>query len=126
MLDEVVNLDDQRVLDLGEEPPFTTGRGEGVAVTRVEQALEHDPTVADVPVPCQVDPAEAAVCQTAEDLVLTRDEVTLGQLRGEGVLGATLSAEPVGPARPAVGTTPDAPTTGPTEPPMLGDLGIDH
>ena len=41
----------------------------------VQQALQHDPAVAHVAVPGQVDPAEAAVGEAADHLVLTADEV---------------------------------------------------
>ena len=58
---EVVDLDDQRVLDLGEELLLGDGRREGVRVAAVEQALEHDPAVRDVAVAGEVDPAQAAV-----------------------------------------------------------------
>jgi hypothetical protein len=51
-----------------------------VRVPGVEQALEHDPAVADVVVPGQVDPAEAAVREAAEHLVLPGHELARDQL----------------------------------------------
>src|SRR5262249_53081712 len=61
----------------------------GVPVARVDQTLEHYPAVraglADVPVAGQVDPAETAVRERAEDLVPVVDQVTGGQARGERV-----------------------------------------
>ena len=72
---EVVDLDDQRVLDLGEELLLGDGRGERVGVAGVEQALEHHPAVGDVAVPGEVDPAEAAVRDRADHLVLAADQV---------------------------------------------------
>ena len=46
VLDEVVDMDDVRVLDLGQELTFGHGRGHGRLVLGVEQALEHHPEVA--------------------------------------------------------------------------------
>ncbi len=45
VLDEVEDLDDVRVLDLGEEPPLGERGRHRVLVAGAEQALEHDPAV---------------------------------------------------------------------------------
>src|SRR5215469_770207 len=95
MLHEVVDPDDVRVLHLGEEAPLSHGRSLCVRVTGVQQALEDHPPVADVPVPGQVDPAEAAVGQAAEYLVLASDEVTAPQPRPEVEPGAAVLAEAI-------------------------------
>ena len=102
VLYEVVDPHDVRVLDLGEEAPLGDRRLHGVRIPGVEQALEHHPPVADVAVPGQVDPAEAAVRDAAEHLVLPGDELAWRQLGAEGVPGAAVRAEPLGQAGPAV------------------------
>ena len=78
-----MDLDDVRVLDLGEEPPLGERGGHRVVVAGVEQALEHDPAVGDVAVLGEVDPAHAAVGEAADDLVLAGDDVAGGELRRE-------------------------------------------
>ena len=105
--DEVVDLDDQRVLDLREEALLGDGGRERVGVAGVEQALEHHPAVGDVLVAGQVDPAEAAVGQAAGDLVLPGDQVAGVQLGGEGELLAARRAEALGAPRTAVLAAPD-------------------
>jgi hypothetical protein len=72
------------------------GRGEGIGVTGVEQALEDDPPVGDVAVAGEVDPAQAAVGDRPGDDVLTGDEVAGLELRGEGEGVAARGAEPLG------------------------------
>ena len=79
----VVDAHDARVHELGEEPLLRVGRGERGGVAGVQQALEDDPAVADLAVARQVHPAEAAVREGAEDLVLAGDEVARPQRRGE-------------------------------------------
>ncbi len=71
---EVVDLEDERVLHLGEELAFGDGRFERVLVAGVQQPLEHDVPVGDVVVAGQVDPAEPAVRDAADDVVLTSDD----------------------------------------------------
>ena len=90
MPDEVVDLDDGGVVDLGEEAPLGHGCGHRVGVTRVEQALEHHRPVVHRPVERQVDPAEAAVGEAAEHVVLSADEGARGELRDEGEPGSVL------------------------------------
>jgi hypothetical protein len=90
---EIVDLDDVRVLDLGEEPLLRLCRGEGVGVTGVQQTLEDDPPVGDVLVDGQVDPAQAAMGQRADDLVLAADQVARLQFRREVELLPAVGAE---------------------------------
>src|SRR6185436_1842352 len=84
MGDEVVDLDDQRVFDLGQELPLGDGRSQRVGVTGVEQALEDHPAVGDVAVTGQVDPAETTVGEAPGHLVLSADQITGRELGGEG------------------------------------------
>ncbi len=70
VLHEVVNADDARVLDLSEEPALGDGRLLCRCVAGVEQALEHHPSLAEVVVHGQVDPAEPAVGEAAQHFVL--------------------------------------------------------
>ena len=90
------------MLDLGQEPPLGDGRLLRVRVAGVEQALEHHPAVVDVAVLGQIDPAEAAVGEAAEDLVLAGDQFAGLQLRLEGEPGPAVRAEPLNrPGRPS-------------------------
>ena len=104
--------------------PLGDGRRHRVGVAGVEQALEHHPAVADVAVPGQVDPAEAAVGEAAEHLVLPGDELAGHQLGAEGVPGAAVRAEPLGQAGPAVARLADRLAAVTAEPPVLRDLGV--
>ena len=63
------------MLHLGEELPLGDRGLERVGVAGVEQALEHDVAVGHVAVAGEVDPAEAAVRDAADDLVLAADEI---------------------------------------------------
>ena len=105
--DEVVDLDDVRVRDLGEEPLLGDRRGQRVGVAGVEQALEDDPAVRHVLVAGEVDPAEAAVGEAAGHLVLPGDEVAGLELGVEGERLAALGAEAGRAARVAVLAAPD-------------------
>ena len=109
---EVVDLDDQRVLDLGEELLLGDGRGERVGVTGVEQALEHHPAVGDVAVLGEVDPAEAAVRDRADHLVLAADEVA-----GPAASGVNENSWPHWGQKPSVR---------PGWPSMLRPIGLPH
>ena len=112
------------MLDLGEEAPLGDGGLHGVRVPGVEQALEHHPAVADVAVPGQVDPAESAVRQAAEHLVLPGDEFAWHQLGAERVPGAAVRAEPLGQAGPAVARLADGLPAVAAEPPALRDSRV--
>src|SRR5690606_8822071 len=72
--------------------------GEGVGVPGVQQALEDDPPLADVVVAGQVHPAEPAVRQAPEDLVLAADHLARPELRRERERVPAVAAEPLGPA----------------------------
>ena len=80
VLDEVEDLDDVRVLDLGQKPPFGQSRRGRVRVVGVDQPLEHDPPIGHVAIARQVDPTHAAMGQATDDLVLTGDEIAGRQL----------------------------------------------
>ena len=96
MLHEVIDPHDIRVLDLGQELALGHGSGHRIRIAGVQQALEHHPAVADIVVPGQVDPAEPAVRQAAEHLVLPRHQVSGLQLRAEREPGAAVAAETLG------------------------------
>jgi hypothetical protein len=72
MLDEVVDADDVGVLDLRQELALGQRRLLRVGVPGVEHALQHDPPAREVVVGRQVEPAEAAVGQAPDHLVLAR------------------------------------------------------
>ncbi len=93
--DEVVDLDDQRVLDLGEELLLGDRGRQRVGVAGVEQALHHHPAVGDVAVAREVDPAQPAVGQRSGHLVLPGHEVAGPELGRERELLAALGAEPL-------------------------------
>ena len=61
MGDEVVDLDDERVLDLGEETLLGDRRGRGRPLSPERAGPEDDPTVGDIAVAGEVDPSETAV-----------------------------------------------------------------
>ena len=128
VLDEVVDLDDVRVFDLGQELAFGHRRRGRRLVLGVEQALQHDPHVAaavgEVQVLGQIDPSETAVRDTAGHLVLTGHQVTWPQLRGEREPCPAVSAEPLGPTGAPLAGLTDATTTVGTETLALGDLGL--
>ena len=108
MLDEVVDLDDVWVLDLGQEA--TLGQRELVArgVTGGQGALQHHPTVGHVAVGSEVDPAETAMGEAARHLVLVSDEIASGKLRPEVERLAAARAESLHPPWLAVTLgTPD-------------------
>jgi hypothetical protein len=107
VLHEVVDLDDVRVLDLGEEPPLGDGRGHRVRVPGVEEALQHDPPVGDGPVEREVDPPEPAVGEAAEHLVLVVEDLAGGQLGREGEPVPARGAEALGAAGLAVPAAAD-------------------
>ena len=85
VFDEVVDLDDSRVRDLGEELPLGHRDLLRLRVAGVHKALEHDGPLVDVVVEGQIHPAKAAVCDAALDLVLVGDHIAGHQLRQERV-----------------------------------------
>ena len=98
MVGEVVDLHDVRMVDLDEESAFGDGRRHRVGIAGIDQPLEDDPPVAavvgDVAVAAEVDPAEAAVRQRAENLVAPVDQVTGLELGLEGEPGAVPGQKP--------------------------------
>ena len=102
---EVVDLDDERVLDLREELPLGDRRREGVRVTGVQQALEHHPAVGDVAVAREVDPAEAAVGEAPATSYWPPTTSPASQLGRERERVAALRAEALGAAGLAVART---------------------
>ena len=117
---EVVDLEDERVLHLGEELALGDRGFERVRVAGVQQALEHDVALGHVVVAGEVDPAEPAVRDAADDFVLAADDVAGVQLRREGVRGAALRAEALGAAGLAVARPPDRRAARRAEPLLLG------
>src|SRR4029077_16827258 len=96
----------------------------GVRVAGAEQALQHSPAVADVAVLGQVDPAEPAVGQAAETLVLAADQIPGLQLRGEGEAGAAVAAETLGQPGPPVPGAADGLLAVRAESPALRHLWV--
>ena len=86
------------MLHLGEELSLADRGLVRVAVTRVQQTLEHHKAVRDVLVAREVDPTQAAVRDASRHLVLTADEIAGLELRRERVRGPALRAEPLGTA----------------------------
>jgi hypothetical protein len=85
VLDEVVDADDVRVLDLCQVSLLDQSCRHGGVVTRIEQALEHDPGSVEVQILGEVDPAEAPMSEAPGDLVLPGDQVPGVQLGREGI-----------------------------------------
>ena len=94
VLDEVEDLHDVRMLDLGQEAALGQRGGHRVVVARVEQSLEHDPAVGHVAVPGEVDPPHAAVGDGADHLVLAGDDDAGAELGLERERRPALAAEP--------------------------------
>ena len=93
VLDEVEDLHDVRVLDLGQEAALGQRGGHRVVVARVQQSLEHHPAVGHVAVAGQVDPAHPAVREAPHDLVLAGDQLAGAELGLERERRAALAAE---------------------------------
>ena len=96
---EVVDLEDERVLHFGEELALGDGGLERVGVAGVQQSLQDDVALGHVVVTPEIDPAEPAVRDAADHLVLAADDVACVQLGCERVRRAALRAEALGPAR---------------------------
>jgi hypothetical protein len=126
VLHEVVDADDVGVLDLGEERALGRRRLLRLRVAAVQQALEHHPAFAHVVVARQVDPAQAAVGQAAQDLVLAGDEVALLQLGQERVRGAARGAHALDRAGAADRPAPHPAAAGAAEAVLLGDHRVGH
>ena len=124
--DEVVDLDDPGVLDLGEEALLGNGGRQGVRVAGVEQALEDHPAVGDVAVAGEIDPAQTTVGEAAGDVVLPSHEIPGLELGVEGEGLATLGAETGRAAGAITLAAPDLGAAVGAEPLVLGDHGILH
>ena len=125
VLDEVEDLDDVGVLDLGQEASLGQRRGGRVPVVCVEQALEHHPAVGDVVVrarytqpmpPCARQPTTSycAPPGAGRELGLERER------------RSALAAEARGPARRAVPAAADGLVAGRAKAPVLGHLRVGH
>ena len=121
---EVVDLDDDRVLDLGQELLLGDGRCQRVRVAGVQQALEHHPPVGHVAVARRVDPAKTTVGDGSGDDVLPAHHISRTQLRREGERVATAGAEALGPTHLTVAGTPHRRPARRTRPAVLTDDGV--
>ena len=119
--DEVVDLDDQRVLDLGQVLLLGHGGPRRVGVAGVQQTLEHHPAIVDVAIVGEVDPAHPAVGEAADHFVLTADERAGLQLRVEVERRAALRAEALRPSRRALARPTDRCAAHRAEALVLGD-----
>ena len=126
MFDEVVDLDDVGVLDLGEGLPLGQCGGHGRRVAAVDQTLESHPAVVDPTVAGHVDPSEAAVVGGAGYLILAGDQLAPPQLGRERERMTTLAAEPLREARDVIAAAANRPAAPGTEPAMLGDVRVRH
>ena len=124
VLDEIVDLDDVGVFDLGQESALGDRRGHRRLVVRVEQALEHHPAVRDVPVLRQVHPPEAAVRYAARYLVLAAHEVPGPQFGRERVGRSALRTKALGAPWSPLVAPPDRSAAATAGPLALGDLGF--
>src|SRR5262249_14191676 len=107
MLDEVVDLDDVRMLDLGESEHLGLGHGHGLGIAGVQQALEDHPAVFDVAVDRKIDPAEAAVRNATLDFILSAHQVATGKLGNKRVSRSTLGTEALSASSLSVATATD-------------------
>ncbi|SIK46983.1 Uncharacterised protein [Mycobacteroides abscessus subsp. abscessus] len=81
VLDEVEDLHDRGMSDLGEESPLGHRDVLCLGVPGVHQTLEHHRAIVDVAIHCEVDPSQSAVGDAALDGVLPGDHVARIQLR---------------------------------------------
>ena len=99
VLDEVVDLDDVRMLHLREEPAFGERGRHRVVVGSVEQALQHHPPIFDTPIEGEVDPTEPSVGDATDDCVLPADYIARRELGREREGVPALAAEPLSATR---------------------------
>src|SRR6476646_10625262 len=78
---KVTDLDDVGMLDLDQEAALRNRGVRGIGVVFVEQAFQDHPTVVQVAITGEIDPAEAAVRDASFDLVLAADPIAFGQSR---------------------------------------------
>src|SRR6476620_2154360 len=123
---EVVDLDDQWMLYLRKELLLHDRDGKCILVSGVEQALQNHPTIGHIVIFGEVNPAKAAVRQTAGYLVLVRYQITGLQLRGKGEGVPTLRAEAFGASRLPIARPTNGRPAVRTVPFFLRDLRILH
>ena len=111
MFDEVVDLHDVGMVHPGQGLSFGLGGLHRIDVRRVHQTLENHPAVVQSSVDRQVDPAQAAMGQTALHLVLFTHQFATGKLGDKRVARAASCAEALGSTRLPVLVTPDRPAT---------------
>jgi hypothetical protein len=87
------------MLDLGKELLLYDRYGQRIFVAGIQQALQYDPAIRDVVIFCEIDPAESAMGQAADYLVLVGYQLAGLQLWGELEGGAALRAEAFGTSR---------------------------
>ncbi len=92
VLDEVEDLHDRGVHDLGQELPFRHRDGLRLGITGMHQAFEHHRAVVDVVVHGQVDPAQPAVRDATLDLVLAGHDIAGIQLWHKGIRATAVRA----------------------------------
>jgi hypothetical protein len=124
VLGEVEDLDDVRVFDLGEKAAFCESRSKRVSIAGVEESLEDDPAVLEFLIAREIDPAEAAVREAADHLVLAADHVAGLQLRPEGEAVTALRAEALDASGYAVAAASDRFAVDRAEALGLGDRGV--
>ena len=126
VLDEVVDLHDVRVLDLGEEPTLGECGSHGVLVAVVEEALQHDPPLGHEVVAGEVDPAQAAVGEASDDLVLAADHRPgVSEARNENGVPQERQNPSVRPGRP-LRVRPTGSSQRRAEATVLGDRRVGH
>src|SRR5262249_51908682 len=92
---------------LGEGENLGGGSGHGLRIAGVQQALEHHPAVVYVAVDRQIDPAEAAMRDTALHFILPTHKFTTRKLGNKRVSGTALRAEALRAPRLPVPSSPD-------------------
>ena len=92
MLDEVEDLDDAGVGDLGEELTLGHRNGLRFGITEMQEPLENYPPVADIAIDREVDPSQAAVRDGPLNLVLTGHQFALFEKWAEVESGTALGA----------------------------------
>lgn len=94
MLDEVEDLDDAGVGDLGEELTLGHRNGLRFGITEMQEPLENYPPVADIAIDREVDPSQAAVRDGPLNLVLTGHQFALFEEWTEVESGTALGQVP--------------------------------
>ena len=116
VLDEVEDLHDRGVDNLGEEPPLGHRDGLCFGVTGMHQAFEHHRAIVDVAVERQINPAQSAVRDAALDDVLAGNDGTRIQLRQERIGASAVRAPALRLRLGFLAGSADRPSTVPAEP----------